>query len=123
MRLTPGEAHRRSAAYAAATSEPKRALFFTRAMLAVRLAPPVISAIRASRKGVTSLPETPRASARACSMMLLISSAGISSSAGMGQATARPPLMPRSHLAEHGDAERLEDLQRQTDVQNALHAR
>ena len=50
-----------SAAYAIAISAPSSALLFTSAMLAWRLRPPVISTMRASRNGVTSLPPIPRA--------------------------------------------------------------
>ncbi len=86
-------------AYSTAIAAPSRALLRTSAMLAVRLAPSVISTIRPRRYGVASLPVMPSRSmsASAWSMIAPISSAGISSSAGIGLATTMPDRSPSDH--------------------------
>ena len=70
--------------------EPISALFNTNLILASRLRPSVKSFTRDSRNGVVSFPLIPSASASlmASSITAFISSAGISSSAGIGQAVS-----------------------------------
>ena len=74
----------------------RRALLRTRAMLARRLSPFDSSLMRARRKGVASLPLTPRsaASSTARSIQPLTRSKGISASGGTGWHTNAPPGMP-----------------------------
>merc|ERR1711862_345130 len=75
---------RRRFATAFATCAPTAALFLTRAIFAVKDSPPVISLMRCSKNGVTSLPFTPLESASATAFLVASSTLAASAAKASG---------------------------------------